>query len=150
MAMLSFLIPLANTLCLSPPLFPKNLPYIPKCTSSSMPNPASTPPHWSSFLTPYSHDFHIRNLMVSKISFPFYTCVYQTPSFRFHLSYLRCPSTYSSAATTLGQTTAMTLPTGFLPPAPSSPAHLLRLQGVPKCPVCIPPGLRAGSLLPSA
>lgn len=133
MSMLSFLIPSANTLYPSPPLFPKNLPYIPKCTSSLMPNAANTLPHWSSLL------IHTATISTSETSW------FQRSLFLFIPVSIRPSSSDSfspisdaihlfSMATTLGQTTALTLPTGFRPPVPSPPAPLLRPQGVPKCP----------------
>lgn len=133
MATLSFLIPSANTLYLSPPLFPKNLPYIPKCTSSLMPNPATPFPTGlvSLFIQPrFPHQKpHSFNDLFSFL----YLCL-SDPLVLIHSLPSQMPIHLFSMATTLGQTTAMTLPTGFPPPVPSPPAPLLRPQGVPKCP----------------
>lgn len=133
MATLSFLIPSANTLYLSPPLFPKNLPYIPKCTSSLMPNPATPFPTGlvSLFIQPrFPHQKpHSFNDLFSFL----YLCL-SDPLVLIHSLPSQMPIHLFSMATTLGQTTAMTLPTGFPPPVPSPPSSSAQAAGGPQMP----------------
>lgn len=114
----------AHTPCPSPPLFPKSLPCTPNHTSTLMPNPASSPPNWSSFVTGTATVLMAESSW-SQSLFLSILRVLSAPLVPFcHLGH---PSSYPSTATTLDQTTAMTpQPVSDLLPHPAQ---------LPKCPV---------------